>query len=345
MMGDRLAHSHVSDASLLRDFPDPRTLLHKYDLWPRKSLGQNFLVDPKAPDRIVDCAEPGKADTILEVGAGLGTLTAALARRTARVIAVETDPKLAAVLETELGAVACIEIVHGDILELDPAALLFGDDDSHTASDAEPEAVLDVTHHDPTTGEPQPPTSLQPLSLWGPRLPDYAVVANLPYYITGAVIQHLLEAAVRPAHMTLTVQLEVAQRMTAQPGDMSLLAVSTQFYGNPKICMRLSRGAFYPVPNVTSAVLRLDLYDDPPIPIDNVAVFFDIVKAGFAQRRKQLRNTLAATLHLEPDAVETALNDHGIDHRRRAETLAISEWGQIYVALAPLVIASPSFSN
>lgn len=340
-MDDRLTHRHASDAGLLRDFPDPRTLLHRYDLWPRKSLGQNFLVDPKAPDRIADCAELAETDTVLEVGAGLGTLTAALARRAARVIAVETDPKLAAVLQTELGAVKRIEIVHGDILELDPAALVAADAASHTASDTAP----DVSHHDPAPCEPRLPNLAGSLPLWGPRLPDYAVIANLPYYITGAVIQHLLEAAVRPTRMTITVQLEVAQRMTAQPGDMSLLAVSTQFYGAPKISMRLSRGAFYPVPNVTSAVLRLDLYDDPPIPVDDIARFFEFVKAGFAQRRKQLRNTLSATLHLEPNAVEAALNDHGIDHRRRAETLSIPEWGQVYAALAPLVTASPSFSN
>ncbi|MBN1247565.1 MAG: ribosomal RNA small subunit methyltransferase A, partial [Anaerolineae bacterium] len=308
-MGDR-----QGDDDLLEALPDPRTLLHKYDLWPRKSLGQNFLVDPSAPDRIADCADLSSDDTVLEVGAGLGTLTASLAARAARVIAVETDPKLAAVLETELGQVGRIEIVHGDILELDPAAMLG--------------APLGVDRAGATPAVPSCP-------LWGPRLPHYHVVANLPYYITGAVVQHLLEASVRPIRMTLTVQLEVAQRMAAQPGEMSLLAVSTQFYGTPRICMRLKRGAFYPVPQVSSAVLRLDLYDEPPVPVDDVAQFFEVVKAGFAQRRKQLRNTLAATLQLDPTDVEAALQRHRIDHHRRAETLAIPEWGQVYAALSP----------
>lgn len=298
---------HQGADQRLDAFPDPRTLLDTYGLRPRKSLGQNFLVDPGAPDRIVDCAGLTRQDNVLEIGAGLGTLTAALARRAGHVIAVETDPQLAAVLRAELSDVGAVEIVEGDILELDPANLL-------------------------PVGSPS-----QSRPLWGPRLPHYHVVANLPYYITGAVIQHLLEADVRPARMTLTVQLEVAQRMAADPGDMSLMAVSTQFYGEPKICLRLKRGAFYPVPNVASAVLRLDLYDDPPVPVDDVARFFDIARAGFAQRRKQLRNTLAATLHLEPVDVETALQAHGIDHRRRAETLTIPEWGTLYTALSPLL--------
>ncbi len=295
----------------LRTFPDARTLLTKYDLWPRKSLGQNFLVDSGAPDRIANCANLSPEDTVLEVGAGLGTLTAALARRAGRVIAVETDPHLVEVLQTEFEGVDRVEIVHGDILKLNPADLLGRD----------------------ALSGPEP----APDAVWGPRLPHYYVVANLPYYITGAVTQHLLDASVRPVRMALTVQQEVAQRMAAKPGDMSLLAVSVQFYGVSKICLRIKRGGFYPVPKVSSAVLRLDLYDAPPIAVDDVPTFFSIVKAGFAQRRKQLRNTLAATLRLSPDDVAAALETAGIDPRRRAETLSIAEWGQVYAALSPLL--------
>jgi len=289
--------------------PNARSLLKKYDLWPRKSLGQNFLISPSAPDRIAECANLSPDDTVLEVGAGLGTLTAALASRAGRVVAVETDPNLVDVLQAELGDVDRICIVHGDILELDPAQLL---------------GVV------PSEAEEYP-------ALWGPRLPHYRVVANLPYYITNAVVRHLLEATVRPVQMVVTVQLEVAQRMVAGPGDMSLLAVSVQFYGVPKICLRLKRGAFHPAPKVISAVVRLDLHDEMPVAVEDVALFFRVVKAGFSQRRKQLRNSLSAGLALAPGAVSSAVGAAAIDPRRRAETLSIPEWGDVTAALLPLL--------
>lgn len=288
---------------------DARSLLRKYGLWPRKSLGQNFLVNPSAPDRIAECATLSPVDTVLEVGAGLGTLTAALASRAGHVVAVETDPHLVAVLQSELGDVGRIRIVHGDILELDPAQLL---------------GVV------PSGSDTHPP-------LWGPRLPHYRVVANLPYYITNAVVRHLLEASARPVQMVVTVQLEVARRMVAKPGDMSLLAVSVQFYGVPKICLRLKRGAFHPVPKVVSAVVRLDLYDEMPVAVEDVALFFRVVKAGFSQRRKQLRNSLSAGLALAPGAVFSAMKAAAVDPRRRAETLSIPEWGAVYGALTTLL--------
>jgi 16S rRNA (adenine1518-N6/adenine1519-N6)-dimethyltransferase len=298
---------------------DPLTLLQRYELWPRKSLGQNFLVDRSAPGKIADCAGITAADTVLEVGAGLGTLTAALALHAGRVIAVETDPQLVDILHTELLAYRNVEIVHGDILELDPAALLAGPGVVEAAANAGSAGA--------DSGSP----------LWGPRLPHYHVVGNLPYYITNAVMRHLLEATVRPARMVVTVQSEVAQRMVAAPNDMSLLAVSIQFYGDARICLRLKRGAFHPVPQVDSAVVRLDLYDTPPVEVSEVDRFFRIVKAGFAQRRKQLRNSLSATLQLDAPTVEAALQAAGIDPRRRAETLTLKEWGRVDGALAPLL--------
>jgi 16S rRNA (adenine1518-N6/adenine1519-N6)-dimethyltransferase len=175
-------------------------------------------------------------------------------------------------------------------------------------------------------------------NLWGPRLPHYHVVGNLPYYITNAVMRHLLEAAVRPARMVVTVQREVAQRMVAAPDDMSLLAVSVQFYGEARICLRLKRGAFHPAPQVDSAVVRVDLYDTPPVEVDDVDRFFQIVKAGFAQRRKQLRNSLSANLFLEAPAVGQALERAGVDPHRRAETLTLKEWGSVYATLAALML-------
>ena len=283
---------------------DPRALLRHYGLTPRKSLGQNFLVDPNKPARIAAQAALTRDDTVLEVGAGLGTLTAALAAEAGHVIAVETDPHLVDILQQEMDAFENVAIVHGDILDLDLTT------------------VLDVA-----------PTPIMPL--WGMYLPHYHVVANLPYYITAAVLRHLLEAAVRPARMVVTVQREVAARIVAVPNDMSVLAVSVQFYGKPRIAMRLKRGVFFPVPDVESAVVCIDLYESPPTPVADVAEFFRVVRAGFAQRRKQLRNTLAASLRLPPDDVVAALASVDVDATRRAETLTLEEWGRVTGALYP----------
>ena len=286
---------------------NPRELLERYGLRPRRSLGQNFLVAPQIPERIAAGAEVGPEDTVLEVGAGVGTLTVALAARAGRVIAVETDGQLLDVLRDVFGAAPTVELVHGDMLTLDPAALL---------GVAPPGAAP---------------------ALWGPRLEHYLVVANLPYYITAAVIRHLLEATVRPARLVVTVQREVAERMVAAPGELSLLGVSVQFYGKPRILFSLKRGAFFPAPAVDSAVVRLDLYETPPVTDCAVPLFFQVVRAGFAQKRKQLHNSLAATLALSPAAVSAALAAVEVDPTLRAETLSLEMWGRVARALAPLL--------
>lgn len=154
----------------------------------------------------------------------------------------------------------------------------------------------------------------------------YLVVANIPYYITSALIRHLLEAVVRPQRMALTVQREVAQRITAGPGELSLLALSVQIYGQPHIVARIPAGAFYPVPKVDSSVVRIELYPSPRIPHPHLPDFFLLAKAGFSQKRKTLRNALAAGLGWQSRQAEALLSAAGIDPRRRAETLSIDEW-------------------
>lgn len=282
---------------------NPHQLLRQYNLTPRKSLGQNFLIDASASRRIAQLPDLKMDDTVVEIGAGLGTLTYELSILCERVIAVETDPSLVAVLHQEFEELSNIYVYEGDILKLQPTELLAVD-------------------------TPQPE-----VALWGSLMQNYVVVANLPYYITAAVIRHMLESDIRPRCMVVTVQREVAERMVAVPGNMSVLSVSTQFYGKPRIEMRLKRGAFYPAPKVDSAVIRLDLYQDPPIPVNNISLFFGVVRAGFALKRKQLRNSLAAGLKLTPLVVEKSLSDCGIDFRRRAETLSMEEWSDVYGGL------------
>ena len=157
----------------------------------------------------------------------------------------------------------------------------------------------------------------------------YKVVANLPYYITSAVIRHLLEADARPSLIVLTVQLEVAQRITAAPGKLSLLAVSVQFYGRPTLVTHIKAGSFYPAPQVDSAVVRIEPYSHPAVEVTDRGEFFAVVKAGFSQKRKQLHNALSAGLARPQTEIAAALECAGVDDRRRAETLTLEEWASI----------------
>ena len=257
-------------------------LLHAHELHAKKALGQNFLSDPAVLKRIVDAAELGADAEVLEVGPGLGSLTRCLAVAAKRVVAVELDANLIPILEDVLGGFGNVELVHGDMLKLDPGALMGKD--------------------------------------------GYFVVANIPYYITSALIRHLLEASARPRRIALTIQREVAERICAGPGDLSLLALSVQVYGRASVAARIPAGAFYPPPKVDSAVVRVDLYPEPRIPSARLGDFFHLIKAGFCQKRKTLRNALSAGLSWKPAQTEALLHAARIDPMRRAETLAIEEW-------------------
>jgi 16S rRNA (adenine1518-N6/adenine1519-N6)-dimethyltransferase len=164
---------------------------------------------------------------------------------------------------------------------------------------------------------------------------DYLVVANIPYYITSAVIRHLLENEVKPRRIVLTVQKEVAERICAKPGDMSLLALSVQVYGNPRLVVRIPAEAFFPAPKVDSAVLSIDILPQPQIKSGNLKTFFKLIKAGFSQKRKTLRNSLSAGMHISPTAAEELLTKATIDSKRRAETLSIAEWERLCETINP----------
>jgi len=266
-----------------------RELLDRHGITPKKSLGQNFLHDPGALEKIVALAELGPDATVLEIGPGTGNLTRVLARAAARVIAVEVDDRLMPVLRLALAATPNVELIHGDFL------------------------ALDLSEQLGTT--------------------PYVIVANVPYYITSAILRHIFENLPRPRRVVLTMQREVAERLIARPGDMSLLAVSVQFYGHPQIAMRLKSGAFWPRPDVESAVVRIDVYETPPVDVPDDSLFFRVVRAGFGQKRKQLRNSLSAGLKLSKEAAASLLQRAGIDPRRRAETLSLEEWAALTRAL------------
>ncbi len=154
----------------------------------------------------------------------------------------------------------------------------------------------------------------------------YIVAANIPYYITSALLRHILEAPLKPRRMVLTIQTEVARRICANPGDLSLLALSVQVYGKPQIVLDIPASAFNPLPKVNSAVLRVELFPQPLIPPELLDDFFHLIKAGFSQKRKMLHNALCAGLAWSKDVVTDLLASANIDSQRRAQTLSIAEW-------------------
>jgi len=270
---------------------DVRGVLEQWDLRPSKGLGQNFLVDQTVLDKIAAAAELTVDDIVLEVGAGLGTLTEHVAQNAGHVIAVELDRRLMPILQNVLSNYDNVTLIQGDILTLDPAALVNAAAVEHPGSSTR-----------------------------------YKVVANLPYYITSAVLRHLLEARLKPQRLVLTVQREVADRICAKPGEMSLLAVSVQFYGRPQRLFRIKPGSFYPSPSVESAVVRIDIHATRPVSAEDTDAFFRVVRAGFSQRRKQLHNSLAAGLRRSRKEIAAQLKETGVDHRRRPQTLSLEEW-------------------
>ncbi len=261
----------------------PHAALRQHGLKPRKNLGQNFLRDRSYLERILAAGEIGSSDTVLEIGAGTGVLTRALAAQARRVVAVELDDSLVTLLSAEFESVRNVEIWHGSALDFDPCCHL---------------------------------------------REGYKLVGNIPYYITGPIIRRYLEALCPPRCLVLMVQREVAERIVAPPGSLSLLGVSVQFYASAEIVTRVPSRAFFPRPKVDSAILRLS-----PLPSTTAGplrdAFFAVARAGFGMRRKQLVNSLSSGLSLSRDAGQDLLACAGIDEKRRAETLSIAEWTEL----------------
>lgn len=272
----------LPEGSLL---PQARRLLRRFGLQARKGLGQHFLIDEEVLQRIVASAELSASDIVLEIGPGLGVLTAELAGKAGRVVAIELDSKLASILRETLASFNNVAIVNADILDLDPAQLI-------------------------------------------PAPTGYKVVANLPYYIASAVLRRFLEASLKPKTMVVMVQKEVAEAIVAKPGQMSLLSVSVQFYGQPEIVDYVPARCFYPPPEVDSAILRIDLYPQPAVADEKS--FFELVRAGFTASRKQIVNSLAQGLDMPKTEVLPLLARAGIISQRRAETLTLEEWGELW---------------
>lgn len=278
--------TQVYDDPDLTNIHELRNLLYTHHMQPNKSFGQNFLIDRSVLQRIIEAAEINAGEQVLELGAGTGVLTRELARHARRVVAVELERDMLALLAETTRNFANVELIERNLLYVDPAEI-FGAE-------------------------------------------AYKLVANLPYYITAPTFRHFLESANPPRLLVVMVQYEVAQRIVAAPGDLSLLGVSIQFYGKPDIVAHVPARAFYPAPKVDSAILRVDLKDEVPLAHRQRDSFFRLVQAGFSERRKQIHNSLARGLHRKDAEVQAWLKAAGIDPGRRAETLSVEEWLQLW---------------
>ena len=275
-----------------------RGLLRRYGIRAKKGLGQHFLIEEESLGFITAAAELGPADIVMEIGPGLGVLTRELVRQAGWVFAIELDDKLAAILKETLAAFNNMTVVNRDVLDITPSDLLTEQKVSF------PGAITNPYR--------------------------YKVVANLPYYITSPVLRHFLEARIKPKIMVVMVQKEVAEVIVAKPGQMSMLSISVQYYGEPSIISYVPARSFYPVPEVDSAILRVKPYPRPPLAVADERSFFELVRAGFRAARKQLVNSLAQGLGCSKIEALSLLEKTNIEPRRRAETLTLDEWAKLW---------------
>ena len=255
-----------------------------------KHLGQNFLTDKDVLKKIIDAADLKSSDIILEIGPGTGILTFELAKRVKQVIAVEKDKRMCEILENELNVrnVRNVKIINKDILKIEDVARLY---------------VGRATSY----------------------IPNYKIVANIPYYLTSPLIRKFLEAENQPKLMILMVQKEVAQRICAKPPKMSLLSISVQFYAEAEIIAYVSKNSFYPIPKVDSAILKIEPRMNANLEPNERELFFKLVKQGFSAKRKMLKNNLKINGEI--------LEKINLNPKIRAEGLSVNDWIKLFTLL------------
>ena len=282
----------------LTDISVIRTLCEKYDFALSKGFGQNFIINPGIPTKIVDASGVDKRYGVIEIGPGIGVLTRELAKRAAKVVSIEVDERLPPLLAETMAGVDNFKLVLQDVLKVDLKALIAEE---------------------------------------FPGMP-VAVCANLPYYITSPILMRLLEEKLPIRNITVMVQKEAAQRLCAAPGtrDAGAISYAVAYYAEPKLLFSVQPGSFYPAPKVTSAVIRLDVREKPAVTVPNgdEAAFFALIRAAFSQRRKTAANAIANGLHLPKAQVISALQTAGLDERSRPEQLTLENYCALQTALA-----------
>ncbi|MGI6766622.1 MAG: 16S rRNA (adenine(1518)-N(6)/adenine(1519)-N(6))-dimethyltransferase RsmA [Lentihominibacter sp.] len=272
-----------------------KEISEKYGFRFSRSLGQNFITDRNVLNKIVEGAEIGPEDLVIEIGPGFGALTAELAQVSSRVVAIELDSRLIPILQSTLKEYDNVELVNRDILKADIGTII--DEYRDTGK---------------FTGKAR-------------------IAGNLPYYITTPIIMKILESEADVDSITVMMQKEVADRIEAEPGSKTYgaISVAVQYYCTVSRVASVARSCFIPPPNVDSAVLNLKIRKEKPAEVKDRKVFFDCIKAGFGQRRKTLLNSLSGAGGTEKERVKEILEAAGIEPGRRAETLSVEEFARI----------------
>ncbi len=280
----------------LTDIGYVKSILERHGFHFSKALGQNFLINPTVCPKIAEMGNAAEGFGVLEIGTGVGTLTAELAKRASKVVAVELDDRLFPILEETLADYNNVKVIHGDAMKYDLAGLI-----------AEEFAGLRV-----------------------------AVCANLPYYITSPLIMRLLEEKLPIETITVMVQKEAAQRLCAPIGsrESGAVSVAVAYYGQAKTLFQVARGSFMPAPNVDSAVIQITLHKKKPWEVTDEKMFFRMVKAGFSQRRKQLSGVLAGGLSIPKARMQDVFAQAEIPANVRIEALTMEELVRLANALA-----------
>ena len=275
-------------------FQETKFIMNQYQITANKGYGQNFLIDENIVNAIVEKAEVCKEDLIIEIGPGLGTLTSLLLEKAGKVICIELDPKMITVLRNRFSLYNNFELIHNDVLK---------------------ENLKNIIE-----------SNLKQLNLKQAK-----VVANLPYYITTAIIMKLLEDKLNLESITVMVQKEVAERLSEEPGgkETGAITYSIHYYTSPEIILNVPNNSFIPAPKVDSAVIKLKVLKEPTISVKSESTFFRVVKAAFLQKRKTLLNSLSNAKIADKSFLENMLTEMNIDLKIRGEKLSIEQFGKI----------------
>ncbi|MFA6047424.1 MAG: rRNA adenine dimethyltransferase family protein [Parcubacteria group bacterium] len=296
---------------------------------PKKSLGQNFLKDKAVLERIIESANLSTDDFVVEIGSGEGVLTEELVKHAGKVLAIEIDKNLATKLDSRFRGNDKVKIINDDILKVNLPEMLRHSERNDAVGGMESKNLLNNTTSN-NQGQIPRLRSDKILTSLGMTDYDYKVIANIPYYITSPIIQLFLETKYPPTEMILMVQKEVAERIVASPGQMSILAVSVQYYADVKLLFYVDKKAFWPVPEVDSAVIRIEVRSKKKeVSQEENKKFFRIVKAGFSSKRKTLLNNLSSSFHLGKSETEEKIKKAGINPTCRAQELTIENWKKL----------------